>query len=297
MRKRRHSGSAEYDVTPYSVFQRFEAAGSQSVRHKPMIHGLLEVDVTSARAALREHELRTGEKLSFTAFLSACLAKAVDEHKAVQAFRQGARRLILFRDVDIATRVERDTGGKKFVTVHILRAANRKTLRQLHDEIRAAQTADPRRMLTRGQLMSIWLFSLLPTVLYKPYFGAFAWMASRNPNLWKQTMGTVGITAVGMFGTGAGWGIPATSPTSLMVTIGGIGEKQVIVDGRVDAREYLCLTISVDHDVIDGAPAARFIRRLKELIESGYGLSDALATSAQAEADSALRHKAGAARM
>jgi pyruvate/2-oxoglutarate dehydrogenase complex dihydrolipoamide acyltransferase (E2) component len=33
------------------------------------------------------------------------------------------------------------------------------------------------------------------------------------------------------------------------------------------------MTISVDHDIIDGAPLARFTQRLKELIESGYGLS------------------------
>jgi hypothetical protein len=44
------------------------------------------------------------------------------------------------------------------------------------------------------------------------------------------------------------------------------------VDGRVVGREYLSLTISVDHEVVDGAPAARFTRRLNELIESGYGL-------------------------
>jgi hypothetical protein len=30
----------------------------------------------------------------------------------------------------------------------------------------------------------------------------------------------------------------------------------------------------VDHDIVDGAPAARFTERLKELIESGYGLGD-----------------------
>jgi pyruvate/2-oxoglutarate dehydrogenase complex dihydrolipoamide acyltransferase (E2) component len=36
----------------------------------------------------------------------------------------------------------------------------------------------------------------------------------------------------------------------------------------------LNLTIIFDHDVIDGAPAARFARRLVELIESGYGLED-----------------------
>ena len=34
------------------------------------------------------------------------------------------------------------------------------------------------------------------------------------------------------------------------------------------------ITISFDHDIIDGAPAARFTQRLKELIESGYGLTD-----------------------
>jgi hypothetical protein len=34
------------------------------------------------------------------------------------------------------------------------------------------------------------------------------------------------------------------------------------------------MTISFDHDIIDGAPAARFAERLKELIESGYGLVD-----------------------
>jgi hypothetical protein len=57
-----------------------------------------------------------------------------------------------------------------------------------------------------------------------------------------------------------------------MVTVGGIGEKPALVDGRVASREYLSLTISVDHEVVDGAPAARFTQRLKELIESGYGL-------------------------
>jgi pyruvate/2-oxoglutarate dehydrogenase complex dihydrolipoamide acyltransferase (E2) component len=34
------------------------------------------------------------------------------------------------------------------------------------------------------------------------------------------------------------------------------------------------LTLVFDHDVIDGAPAARFVHRLAELIESGYGLDE-----------------------
>lgn len=48
-----------------------------------MIHGLLEVNVSRARAYLRDHKANTGESLSFAAFLITCLARAVDENKAV----------------------------------------------------------------------------------------------------------------------------------------------------------------------------------------------------------------------
>jgi hypothetical protein len=34
------------------------------------------------------------------------------------------------------------------------------------------------------------------------------------------------------------------------------------------------MTLLFDHDIVDGAPAARFTQRLKELIESGYGLEE-----------------------
>jgi pyruvate/2-oxoglutarate dehydrogenase complex dihydrolipoamide acyltransferase (E2) component len=266
---RRRAGARE---VPFPAYRRFAAAAYWSVRHKPMIHGLLEVDVTTPRARLREHRARTGESLSFTAFLAGCLAKAVDEDKAVQAFRQGARRLVLFDDVDVNARVERDVDGQKLVVPYILREANRKTLRELHDEIRAAQRADVRDVLTR--------FRFLPTILYRPFVWAFSALGERRPRLWKETMGTVGITSVGMFGSGAGWGIPAAFPTALTLTVGGIGEKQILADGRVVVREFVCLTISVDHDLVDGAPAARFTQRLRELIESGHGLGDATVEAA-----------------
>ena len=41
---------------------------------------------------------------------------------------------------------------------------------------------------------------------------------------------------------------------------------------RIEVREMLALTVSVDHDVIDGAPAARFGTRLAKPIEGGAGL-------------------------
>ncbi|HEX6555619.1 MAG TPA: 2-oxo acid dehydrogenase subunit E2 [Ktedonobacteraceae bacterium] len=272
---------ADYKVVPYPKIRRFMAAAYRSVQHKPMIHGLIEVDVSRAREFLRDQKAKTGESLSFTAFLMACLAKAVDEHKAVQAFRQGSKRLVLFDEVDVYTPIEHDMAGQKQVIPYVIRAANRKTVREIHQEIRAAQVQDVTKDLMR--------FQSLPTFLFKPYLWIFTWIGRTHPRLWKKNVGTVGITAVGMFGKGAGWGIPIAPPTPLMMTVGGIGEKPVIVDGRVAMRDYLSLTISFDHDIIDGAPAARFTQRLKDLIESGYGLGDSTLELELAGAKGAVR--------
>ena len=81
------------------------------------------------------------------------------------------------------------------------------------------------------------------------------------------------MTSVGMFGNGSGWAIPFGVHT-LDIALGGIAEKPGVIDGRIEIREYLCLTISFDHDIIDGAPAARFTTRLAELIASGFGLCE-----------------------
>jgi pyruvate/2-oxoglutarate dehydrogenase complex dihydrolipoamide acyltransferase (E2) component len=86
--------------------------------------------------------------------------------------------------------------------------------------------------------------------------------------------GTVGITAVGMFGKGhSGWGLYPTRH-SLDLVVGSIAWKPAVVEGRIEPREILHLTVVFNHDVIDGAPAARFTRRLVELIESGSGLGE-----------------------
>ncbi len=76
-----------------------------------------------------------------------------------------------------------------------------------------------------------------------------------------------------MFGTSGGWGIPLPGHT-LCVTVGGIELKPVLVDGALANREHLCLTVTFDHDIVDGGPAARFIQRFAELVQAGEGLDE-----------------------
>jgi pyruvate/2-oxoglutarate dehydrogenase complex dihydrolipoamide acyltransferase (E2) component len=269
----------DYQVVPYPKGRRLEAVLLRSVQRTPMIHGLIEVDVTRARAFLREHKANTGESLSFTAFLIACLGKAVDEHKAVQAYRKGSKHLLLFDDVNVGTYIERDVAGQMPPIPYTIRAANRKTFREIHHEIRATQVQD---VAKAWEAFKAFLF--LPAFIFR----CLLWVLGRYPQLGKKYGGTVGLTAVGMFGEGAGWGIPPASPT-LSIMVGGIGVKPGVVDGHIAIREYLSLTISLNHEMIDGAPAARFTERLKELIESGYGLDNSMVASELAVAPGTSR--------
>ena len=239
-------------------------------QRKPVIHALTEMDVTQPRQYIREYKARTGESLSFTAFLINCLGKAVDEDKRMHAYRKG-NKLVLFDEVDVTTLIEHPVGDEKIATPYILRAVNKRTLKDIHREIRSAQSEKTERFKQGIPWYESAFFSL-PQFLRIAIFGSFG----KSPRLMKKMEGTVMVTAVGMFGKGIGWGIPLTNYT-LGVTLGGIGQKPGVVEGRVEVREYLSMTITVDHDIIDGAPLARFIARFKELIEGGFGLTDGLA--------------------
>ena len=175
---------ADYQVVPYSKLRRVEAIMYRSVQRTPLIHGLLEVDVTKAREFLREHKARTGESLSFTAFIITCLAHAVDENKSVQAYRKGRKHLALFNEVDVATPIERDMAGQKQPIIYIIRAANTKTLREIHHEIRAAQVK---------AVEQVWegfrYFRFLPPVVFRVVWPVLWWMIGKFPQCRKNMAG------------------------------------------------------------------------------------------------------------
>ena len=84
----------------------------------------------------------------------------------------------------------------------------------------------------------------------------------------------MGVTSLGMFSSGWGWAIPL-APLTVIVTVGEVVERPVVHDGRIVARPMLPLTLSFDHAVIDGAPAARFTATLRALVETAAVFEDA----------------------
>ena len=105
------------------------------------VHGLVEFDVTAARARLREAASDTGEPRSFTAYLVTCLARALEDHPDLHSYRDWRGRLVSFEDVDVMVVVESRVDGERHGVPHVIRAANRRSLESIHREIRAAQAS------------------------------------------------------------------------------------------------------------------------------------------------------------
>jgi len=252
-----------YRVLPIPRERRFSLDAGRLGRGKHIVHGLAEIDVTEVRRFIHQHEANTGEKLSFTAFFIHCLGEAIKRHEVLHAYRDWRGRLVIFDDVNITTMIEVEMNGRRVPMPYVLKAVNNKSYWDLHKEIRTAQAA-PRD--SEGARFMRW-FLFLPWFIRRIFY----WVVLRVPQSFREYSSSVMVTAVGMFSRGAGWAITQPNYT-LTVALGGITEKPGVVEGRIAVREFLHLTVSVDHDVVDGAPAARFGSELMDLVGRGHGL-------------------------
>ncbi len=271
----------QYEEVPFPKNRKLVIDVVELGLSKHRILYLIELDITQARAALRREKERTGESLSFTAWIARCIAQAVSEHKQVHAIRQGRTSMLLFKDVDIMIIVEKTIDGEAFPLPYLLRQANQKSVRQIHDEIRAvqAQAAESGDMVLGEK--NPWFATYYPWMPKVLRQGIGRWLM-RDPFRHKKAAGTVLITALGMMGHFSGWAIPiGTQP--LCFGVGAIARKPGVSGDSIEIREFLSLSLVFDHDVVDGAPVTRFTGRLTELMESGFGLPE--------EAEAAVRPK------
>jgi pyruvate/2-oxoglutarate dehydrogenase complex dihydrolipoamide acyltransferase (E2) component len=237
---------------------------SIAVNKRSAIHSLTEIDVTEPRRAIREFHKNGGPRISFTAYLVHCLARTLKEHPELNAFIR-RRRLILLDDITVSVLVERDLGDERVPEPVAIQAAQDKSLMEIHEEIRTAQAKESKHL---GDLSGFTWIRLIPAFLLK----TFVRIADRNIVMAKR-YGKVAVTAVGMFSKTDTWFIPHGTAT-ILLTVGSISKKQVWREKQFEAREMLHLTASFDHEIVDGAPAARFLKQFSELVESGSEVPD-----------------------
>lgn len=251
-----------YKTQPLSFNRRAVIASASVTREKNAIHSFTEVDITEPRRLIKEHAEKTGEKLSFTAYIVTCLAHTLKDHPHLNSFIKG-NRLVILDDVTVSVLIERDINDEKVPEPVGIQGAQRKSYFEIQQEIRKAQKIQSD---TLGSLSGQTWIRLIPKMLFK----TFVRIADKNIRMAKL-YGKVAVTAVGMFSREPMWFIPHSSAT-VLVSVGSMNHKVVEVDGQFVSREHLCLTVSFDHNIVDGAPASRFMNQFLETIKNGQFL-------------------------
>ena len=234
-------------------------ASSLITMKKNSIHGIVEVDITEPRRLMKNRFEKTGEKLSLTTYIVACLAQVVKDNPLMNSFKRG-RKLIILDDIVISVLVEREINGEMVPEPLGVLQADKKTLSQIQEEIRKAKEIKSDML---GSISGRTWIRFIPKSLIKlimRFVDKSVYVAKR--------FGKISVIGLGMFSNESLWIIPPGS-TTVQVLAGGINKKVVEIDGKFVSREHLCVTVSFDHNVVDGAPATRFINLLTETIKSG----------------------------
>ncbi|MEF8874146.1 MAG: 2-oxo acid dehydrogenase subunit E2 [Candidatus Thermoplasmatota archaeon] len=263
----------DYEVKPFTEERQNLALIIREGRVKPSIRALIELDVTKARKMIDKIKKEENMDISFTGWIAKCVADAVSDHKKLNSYRQGRKKIVVFEDVDIAIPIEREVDDRSTIRGYILRKANEKSVTEITNEIRKAQRAEVdkdtqfiKKDYTKNQKRLLKIPSFLKKLALK--------MLRKKGLKKKKHFGTVGITSIGTEGKCPGWFFPLGGINSTVIGVGGITEKPGVIDGEIEIREYLHLTVIVNHDLVDGGPLARFTDTLTELMEAAYGLND-----------------------
>jgi pyruvate/2-oxoglutarate dehydrogenase complex dihydrolipoamide acyltransferase (E2) component len=254
----------KFDILPFPSERNpiIDAGYMASKRH--IIHGFLDLDVSNARQIIKDTKGKDGQPLSFTSFLVASYARAIAQHLKVQAFRDALGRLVVFHDVDVSTIIESSPGAAG--VPHLIHSAQTRTVRDISEEIRSVQ-ADPHPWGKHEGMIAFG--SRLPRIFRLGYMRIYR----LNPEAFKRIAGTTVLSSIGMFGRRAGWGVGFLAYHSVGLLVGGIAETPIAYQGNIALRECLHVTLSFDHDIVDGAPAARFASTFAQIVESGTALN------------------------
>lgn len=232
-------------------------------RHKTPMYGFFDVDVTLAKRLLAAAD----PPLSMTAFIVASMARVAAAHPEVHAYRDWRRRLVMHQFVDVSTMVEIPTEQGAFPIPHVLRDADVRSVRELAEELRGIKTEPFASSSMR------WARRFTRGAAHVPGAIPVSYAVMARSILSRRQLGTVAVTSIGMFGGGAGYGVTPLTFMSLGLVVGGISQQPRVIDGHVEVRDVLNLTLAIDHDVIDGAPAARFAAELRTVLETAAVLT------------------------
>ncbi len=179
---------------------------------------------------LRSQFAEDGMVISYNALLLKILARALREHPRLNASIQGDE-IKVWRNVHIGLAVDSEQG----LRVPVVRSVDRKGLQELEDEIRdLVQTARD---------------------------------GKTPPEMMRG--GTFTLTNLGMYGIAAFTPV-INVPECAILGVGQIKAEPSVLGDQIVIRQKMWLSLTFDHRLVDGGPAARFLQRVVQLIEKPH---------------------------
>jgi pyruvate dehydrogenase E2 component (dihydrolipoamide acetyltransferase) len=226
-------GGQNYTTAPFAGMRKRIADNVvKSAFSAPHVTLTLEVDMTACtelRAqAIPAVEKAYGSRLSFTDILVKAVAFALADFPRLNASLVGEE-VRIYTQKNIGVAVALDEG----LIVPVVKEAERKSLGAISVELK--------QLVERART------------------GKF------TPD--DLAGGTFTITNLGAFRIDVFDPIIVTGQAAIL-GVGRIADKPVVVNKAVVVRAMMNLCLSFDHRIVDGAPAARFLQRVKELLEA-----------------------------
>lgn len=207
------------------------------------LHGTAQLTITRAvnagelvrlrQALLPRIERERGVRLTYTDLVVRAAALALREHPWVNVSFDGVN-IIVHQEINIGVAVDLDRGG---LIVPVLRGADRLGLADIAAGVRDLVDRARRGALTADDV----------------------------------TGGTFTVSNPGMLGVDAFTPI-INPPESAILGVGRIVNRPVVAGGQVVPGQEMVLSLTHDHRVIDGGPAARFLAGIARYLEEPYSL-------------------------
>ena len=200
----------------------------------PHILFTLQIDMTEA-VRLREKinpaiEKRTGQRVSFTALIAYSVAHILGQHPVLNSSFLGDE-IVYWEDVHLGIATNLD----EYLVVPVIREAQRKNLEETALELNRLVEKAHAKKLTPSEM----------------------------------TGSTFTISNLGMLGIQSFTAI-INPPEVAILAVGKIQDAAVPDGKKLVIRPMMTVTVAVDHRVVDGAQAAKFLGGLKEVLENPY---------------------------
>lgn len=222
-----YSASAEDEVLKFSTMRQTIARAMElSLSNTAQVTNFMEAQVgplVKLYGNLKEKYQSAGVKLSYTAMIIKAVATALEEHDGIRVQMIDEKQLIRKSSIDIGVAVDIPDG----LVVPVIRQANLKDLRTICLE--------------------------LADLSHRARTGTLAEEDMGNACMSISNLGAFGITNFTPI---------LNTPESAILGTGAIIERPVIKDGGVHIEPVLNLSLTYDHRVVDGAPAARFMKSI-----------------------------------